>query len=93
VRDPLGLVRAYYVMRRAEGWREGPLLDDVVAIGAELSKALELGQRCAIGTAGHAAAWRRAERATANAANLVRGISEGAEPIVKAACGRVLRGK
>ena len=89
VRDLLGLVRAVYAARAAEG-AGAVTLAKIAVIGVDLAQALELGEAHAPGTLGHAAAWKRAERAATAAADLVA-LTDGAEPIVLAAMGRVTR--
>jgi hypothetical protein len=86
-RDLLGLVRAVYAARAAEG--AGAVTRARIAvIGVDLAEAVELGAAHRPGTLGHAAAWKRAERAAAAAADLVA-LTDGADAIVKAAMGRV----
>lgn len=70
-RDLLGLVRAVYAARVAEG-AGAVTLAKVAAIGVDLAEAIELGERNRAGTLGHAAAWKRAERAACDAARAVR---------------------
>ena len=87
VRDLLGLVRAVYAARVAEG-AGAVTLAKVATTGLDLALALDLADHHVTGTLGHAAAWKRAERAATAAADLVA-LTDGAEPIVLAAMNRV----
>ena len=89
VRDLLGLVRAVYAARAAEG-AGAVTLAKIATIGLDLAQALDLAEAHGPGTLGHAAAWKRAERAAMMAADLVA-LTDGAEPIVLAAIGRVTK--
>ena len=88
-RDLLGLVRAVYAARVAEG-ADAVTLAKIAVVGIDLACALELGEAHGPGTLGHAAAWKRAERAATTAEDLVA-ITDGAEQIVRAAMGRVTK--
>ncbi len=82
-------MRAVYAARVAEGVG-AVTLAKIATIGLDLAQALDLAEAHGPGTLGHAAAWKRAERAAMGAADLVA-LTDGAEPIVLAAMGGVRR--
>lgn len=89
VRDLLGLIRSLYAARRADGAKSAELAP-IAGVGKDLHEALSLAASSKPGTVGYAAAWKRAEEATARAGDLV-GAAMAARPVVKAAVGRVVR--
>lgn len=64
VRDLLGIVRSLYLAWGKDGPEVAARRRELVAIGLDLGKALELAKRGGPGSLGNAAAWDRAERAT-----------------------------
>lgn len=89
VRDLLGLVRAIYAAQKARGAGR-IVLKRIADVGRELDEARALAVESEPGTVGHRAAWARAERATLAAGDLVS-LTDGAQPIVRAAVERVRR--
>jgi hypothetical protein len=70
VRDLIGILRALYAAER--GARARPVrVAEIARIGRELRIAVDLALAHGAGTLGHAAAWGRAERATAALGDLV----------------------
>lgn len=88
VRDLLGILRALYAAAQAESAGR-PRLAAIRAIGRELRAATDLALEHEPGTLGHAAAWRRAERATERLGALVD-CTTPLEPTLEAAARRVL---
>lgn len=89
VRDLLGILRALYRARRAAG--AGALeLRKIHQVGHSLTIALDLARDCQPYTIGRSAAWKRAEQATRDAADLIK-ATDGAEPIVLAAVAAMRR--
>lgn len=87
VRDLIGILRALYAaehVARADSRR----VREVARIGRELAAAVELATAHGPGTMGHAAAWSRAERATAALGDLVDATTPLA-PTLAAAARRV----
>lgn len=91
VRDLLGLMRALYAARREAGADEGDL-ERLAHAGKELQEALSLAASSRPGTVGYAAAWKRAEDATELAGHLTE-AAMSTEPVLRAAVGRVRRGR
>ena len=89
VRDLLGLMRSLYAAQKDAGARPEEL-EPLARAGKELQEALSLASSSKPGTLGYAAAWKRAEDGTARAGSLV-GTAMTAQPVVKAAVGRVVR--
>lgn len=89
VRDLLGVVRSLYMARKLEG-ADVDELSGLAAAGKDLKEALSLASSSRPGTVGYAAAWKRAEEATARAGGLV-GAAVPAQPVLRAAAGRVIR--
>ena len=89
IRDLLGLMRSLYAAQVAEGAPSADLAP-IARVGKDLQEALALAAASRPGTVGYAAAWKRAEEATAKAGDLV-GNTMGARPVVKAAVRRVVR--
>lgn len=87
VRDLLGIVRVMYLHAKD---RDPGRAARLRRIGESLAIAVDLGARCATGTGGHAAAWKRAEEANLALADLIDPL-EPAEPLVEVAQQRVLR--
>lgn len=83
----LGLVRVMYAQAKD---RDPGRAARLRRIGESLAIAVELGQQCATGTGGHAAAWKRAEAANRALCDLIDPL-EAAEPLVQVAQARVLR--
>lgn len=86
-RDLLGLVRVLYLHQRD---RDATKAAKLQAIGEDLVLAVELGRTCRPGTAGHQAAWARAERAARQVGDCVDAL-DSAEPIIAGATERVAR--
>jgi hypothetical protein len=89
VRDLLGLMRAIYAARREAG-AETEDLEPLARAGKDLQEALSLASTSRPGTVGYAAAWKRAEDATAVAGHLTAAATP-TEPLLRAAVGRVVR--
>jgi hypothetical protein len=87
IRDALGLARLLYAGRRAREAMPPPGADPLVAIGRELSEALELA-RYEEGSLGHRAALDRASRALARLAGEVT-VGDSAARLVRVAQARV----
>jgi hypothetical protein len=87
IRDALGLVRLLYAARRTREATLPPGSDPLVAIGRELSAALEL-SRCEEGTLGHRAARDRAARTLARLADEVT-LGDSATRLARVAQARV----
>lgn len=87
VRDLLGILRAMYAAARARGGAERQLAA-IRRVGDDLRAAVDLALEHEPGTLGHAAAWQRAERATAALADLVD-CSTPLEPTLTAAARRI----
>jgi hypothetical protein len=87
VRDLLGIVRALYAAAK-EADAGSERLRKIARVGEDLRRALDLASGARPGTLGHSAAWRRAERATKEVADLVDALTP-AEPLVRAARERV----
>jgi hypothetical protein len=64
VRDLLGIVRALYRAWGKDGPEVAARRRELVAIGLDLKKALELAKRGGPHSIGNSAAWEKAERAT-----------------------------
>jgi hypothetical protein len=64
VRDLLGIVRALYLAWGKDGPEVAARRRELVAIGLDLRKAIELAEKGGPGSLGNSAAWDRAERAT-----------------------------
>lgn len=89
LRELIGVVRA--IRLAAEERDAGALVvARARAVELDLEAAYELAAESRQGTVGHRAAWARADRAVLAAGRLVEAI-DAAEPIVRAACGRVTR--
>jgi hypothetical protein len=87
VRDLLGIVRAMYAA--AKGRNAGARhLGAIRHVGVELRAAVDLALEHEPGTMGHAAAWRRAERATRALGELVD-CTTPLEPTIEAAVRRI----
>ena len=86
IRDLLGIVRAVYEAEKRGGASKA-LLARIERVGRLLHNAVALAGS-APGTMGHRAAWEQAEEGARRAADLVDMLTP-AEPIVKAAMGRV----
>lgn len=71
VRDLLGIARALHRAWSAEGEGAAARLRKLERIGRDLRAALDMGRKHDTGTLGHASAWKRAERATAELGELV----------------------
>ncbi len=69
VRDLLGILRAMYAASKAEG-ASPRRLTAIRRVGRELRAAVDLALEHEPGTLGHAAAWQRAEHATAGLGDL-----------------------
>jgi hypothetical protein len=82
-------MRSLYAAQKAAGAEQRDL-DALARVGKDLQEALELAASSRPGTVGYAAAWKRAEDATARAGGLVSAAMP-AEPVLKAAVGRVAR--
>ena len=89
VRDLLGLMRSLYAARKAGGATQREL-EPIARAGKDLQEALSLASSSRPGTVGYAAAWKRAEEATAKAGSFV-GAAMPAEPVVRAAVGRIVK--
>jgi hypothetical protein len=89
VRDLLGLMRSLYVAHKLAGAATHELAA-LAQAGKDLQEALSLAAASRPGTVGYAAAWKRAEDATAKAGGLAFAAMQ-AEPLVNAAVGRVAR--
>ena len=63
-RGLLGIVRALYLAWGKDGPEVASRRRELVAIGLDLRKAIELAQKGGPGSLGNSAAWDRAERAT-----------------------------
>jgi hypothetical protein len=88
LRDLLGIARALYSAWKKE--RVGPIeLEELAAVGRDLSAALQLARKTSPGTLGHRAAWSRAEDAAARLGHLV-GTLEPLHRILAAATERAL---
>jgi len=86
VRDLIGILRALYAAeRRGSRARRAR---DIARVGRELRAAVDLALEHEPGTLGHAAAWARAERATAALADLVDSTT-ALSPLLAAAARRV----
>jgi hypothetical protein len=86
--DLRAVARALYLVARSRGDRGA--MAQLQRIGAELTLAIDLGQRCAVGTAGHQAALRRVEQAIAAIGNVLDPLMPATE-LLEAAQARVLR--
>lgn len=86
-RDLLGLVRVLYLHQRD---RDGTKAAKLRRIGEDLVLAVQLGSTCRPGTAGHQAAWARAERAAREVGECIEAL-DSAEPIIAGATARVVR--
>ncbi|HWA76447.1 MAG TPA: hypothetical protein VG937_29115 [Polyangiaceae bacterium] len=70
LRDLIGVARALYAAWKKE--RVGPIeLEELAAVGRDLSAALQLARKTSPGTLGHRAAWSRAEDAARRLGHLV----------------------
>jgi hypothetical protein len=87
VRDLLGILRAMYSAEQARG-QSSRRLQSIRKLGRELRGAVDLALEHGPGTLGHAAAWARAERATAALGDLVDSTTPLA-PTLDAARARV----
>jgi hypothetical protein len=83
VRDLLGIVRALYRARREAGAPELQLRQ-IVMVGTHLAEAIALATEYKPFTVGRSAAWKKAEQATLDAADLIKS-TDGAQEIVEAA--------
>lgn len=88
IRDLLGLVRALYLAERARGAGRGEL-ERITSAGRLLQRALDLAHHPPR-SIDHAAAWDHADMAVRMMGDLVSCFTR-AEPVVKAATGRVRR--
>jgi hypothetical protein len=88
VRDLLGLMRSLYAAQKEAGASPADL-EALARAGKDLQEALSLAASSRPGTLGYAAAWKRAEDATARAGGLVE-EAMSAQPVVKAAVGRIV---
>lgn len=86
IRDLLGIVRSIYEAEKRSGATKAEL-EKIARVGRLLKNALDLSTSVP-GTMGHRSAWAQAEEGARRVADLVDVLSM-AEPIVRAAVGRV----
>jgi hypothetical protein len=85
VRDLIGILRALYAATPAEHTRDRQAIE---AVAREINRARAMALAHEPGTLGHAAAWNRAERATARLGELADLLTP-LEPVLRAAGERV----
>jgi hypothetical protein len=90
VRDLLGILRALYAADKSRGASERRL-SEIRAVALELRRATDLARDHEPASAGHRAAWERADRATSRLADLVD-VTTPLEPTLLAAGQRVRAG-
>jgi hypothetical protein len=89
VRDLLGIARALYAARKRE-FASKHDLDELAAIGKELSNALRLAKKSGPDTLGHRAAWLQAEDACSRLMRLIS-LETPAAIVIEAAVVRIRR--
>ena len=90
VRDLLGIARALHRAWSAEGAGAAERVRKLERIGRDLRTALDMGKKHERGTLGHASAFNRAERATAELGELVDAFVP-MRPAIRATAAQVSR--